>query len=81
MVSFQRFAIPSFLKFNKDKEFLFNSRQQREALTNIDIKCFKIQTSDIGPPPPAGPLLWADKRLEYWPESETTKKEVQSVTQ
>ena len=80
MVSLQRFAIPSFLKFNKDKEFLFNSRQQREALTNIDIKCFKIQTSDIGPPP-AGPLLWADKRLEYWPESETTKKEVQSVTQ
>ena len=66
MVSLQRFAIPSFLKSNKDKEFLFNSRQQREAFTTIDIKCFKIQTSDIGPPPPpAGPLLWADKRVEY----------------
>ena len=69
MVSLQRFAIPSFLKSNKDKEFLFNSRQRREAFTNIDIRCFKIQTSDIGPPPPrpplAGPLFWADKRVEY----------------
>ena len=67
MVSLQRFAIPSFLKSNKGKEFLFNSRQRREAFTNIDIRCFKIQTSDIGPPPPplAGPLFWADKPVEY----------------
>ena len=54
MVSLQRFAIPSFLKSNKDKEFLFNSRQQCEAFTNIDIRCFKIQMSDIGPPRPPG---------------------------
>ena len=48
---FAMHCYPPFLKSTKDKEFLFNSRQQQEAFTNIDIRCFKIQTSDIGPPP------------------------------
>ena len=62
MVSLQRIAIPLFLNSDKDKGFLFNFRQRREAFNNTDTRRFKIQMSNIlGPqaPPPsplAGPL-------------------------
>ena len=28
---------------------------KRQAFINADTRCFKIQTGDLGPPPPAGP--------------------------
>ena len=52
MVSLQRIAIPLFYNSDKDKEFSFNFRQRREALINTDTRRFKIQTSDMGAPPP-----------------------------
>ena len=36
---------------DKDKKFLFNFRQRREALINTDKRRFKMQTSDMGAPP------------------------------
>ena len=52
MVSLQRIAIPVLKNSDKDKEFLFNFRQRREAFTNTDTRRFKIQTSEMGPPHP-----------------------------
>ena len=51
MVSLQRIAIPLFLNSDKGKEFSFNFRQWRKAFINTDTRRFKIQTSDMVPPP------------------------------
>ena len=53
---------PSFLKFRQRQRILPNFRQRREAFINTDTRRFKIQTSDMGPPPPplAGPPPWHD---------------------
>ena len=51
MVSLQCIAIPLFYNSNKDKEFLFNFWQQREAFINTDMRSFKIQMSDMAPSP------------------------------
>ena len=52
MVSLQCLAIPLFYNSHEDKEFLFDCQQQHEAFINTDMRGFKIQTSDMGPPPP-----------------------------
>ena len=44
MVSLQCIAFPLFYNSDKDKEFLFNFRQWREAFINTDTRRFKIQT-------------------------------------
>ena len=56
MVSLRRIAIPLFYNSDRDKGLSFNLRQRREAFINIDTRRFKIQTSDMGPPPPPHPL-------------------------
>ena len=43
---------PPFLKFRQSQEFSLSFRQQREAFTNNDMRLFKTQTSDMGPPTP-----------------------------
>ena len=48
MVSLQCITISLFYNSDKDKEFLFNFRQQCEAFINTDMRCFKIQTRDMG---------------------------------
>ena len=56
MVSLHRLTFPLFYNSDKDKEFLFNFRQRREAFINTDMRRFKIQTSDMKHPRPlAGP--------------------------
>ena len=60
MVSLKRIAIPLFLNSDKGKEFSFNFRRRRKAFIKTDTTRFKIQTSDMGPPPPlplAGPHI------------------------
>ena len=52
MVSLQPIAIPSFLNSDKDKEVSFNFRKGREACITTYKRRFKIQTSDMGHPPP-----------------------------
>ena len=58
MVSLQCIAIPLFYSSNKDKEFLFNFRQQHEAFINTDMRGFKIQMSDMAPSPPPLQRRW-----------------------
>ena len=56
---------PPFLKFRQSQEFSLSFRQQCEAFTNNDMRLFKTQTSDTGPPPPpprAGPLNTVSKQ-------------------
>ena len=67
MVSLQRIAISVLKNSDKDKEFSFNFRQRREAFTNTDTRRFKIQTSEMGPPPPpmSGALLNFPIKLSY----------------
>ena len=59
MVSLHHITFPLFYNSDKDKEFLFNFQQRREAFINTDTRRFKIQTSNMRPPPHptlAGPL-------------------------
>ena len=69
MVSLQCITISLFYNSDKDKEFLFNFRQQCEAFINTDMRCFKIQTSDMGPsPPPQQGLVGGQYNKKYFKE-------------
>ena len=52
MVSFQHITIPLIFKFQQRQKIFIQFWQQREVFINTDTRHFKIQTSDMGPPPP-----------------------------